>query len=633
MSSTITFRDKALAHLNHYNHIRQDIEFGAPFEITQDGIAMSLGISRSHASIVIGKMEDALEVVNSLSTVRNSTKATRRRVYHLTDLGKKLYRQRVDELSEMGLDLELSIDRHCMSEHEFRMLPAYQSEMMGCFCVLRKTANRDNFPRDIPHIMFKNNGSAYMKDYQKERIISYGTPKDRLRWHSRAADWCIDSGEDITERLYHLDLAHRDREAIRIIRGSGYRFMDSADRTIAEIIHSLLSRQECPDLLRIVSRIHLDRGELIEAEYAISRLRCYNPVSSRALASELLLRDNRRAEALKNVLEDYRPGPETDLAVALCLKANGHLEESIGYFERSKAGMMENGCIFRMDVLLMNEALAYASLGRMDDAEATIGMAVSVCRDEKKRTALRKLRRDILGSEDGVLLEGVNIGDVKIPDILDIPLEHGEPLETKSPCEDRGLDTERGKDLGPEHSGSSELHPLAVEEDLYLKRGLGVGEVRGTDADLIESHLGVELLDHRDEHVEICVLVDDDTLDLSELGKVGRIDGLVPEDPRDGECLLGCVRVGGDVPDAGDGAVRPQDGRLRHLPGPCSAPSRGSCVPSVLMDIPDLLQELLVVDMDRCGVLQVECILKVPCRVVLRRVQHIQVPERGLDVL
>lgn len=91
MNSVITFHDKALALLYRYRDIRSDIQYGAPYEMTQDGIANTLRISRSHASIVLGRMEDAGEISFTQCTVKGSTRMHKKRIYFLTELGINQY--------------------------------------------------------------------------------------------------------------------------------------------------------------------------------------------------------------------------------------------------------------------------------------------------------------------------------------------------------------------------------------------------------------------------------------------------------------------------------------------------------------------------------------------------------------
>ena len=53
----ITQAERVLIHLYSYRHLDESERHGVPFDITQDGVGESVGISRSHASLILGKME------------------------------------------------------------------------------------------------------------------------------------------------------------------------------------------------------------------------------------------------------------------------------------------------------------------------------------------------------------------------------------------------------------------------------------------------------------------------------------------------------------------------------------------------------------------------------------------------
>ena len=94
MDNPITFRDKVLAFLYGHVHVSRDIHYGAPFEITQDGIAIILGISRSHASVVLGKMVSSGEVQCSAATIKDSERTNKRKIYLITPHGRAEFLER-----------------------------------------------------------------------------------------------------------------------------------------------------------------------------------------------------------------------------------------------------------------------------------------------------------------------------------------------------------------------------------------------------------------------------------------------------------------------------------------------------------------------------------------------------------
>ena len=84
MTQTLTVAEKILYHLSQY--IKSEDKYEVPFDVTQDGIAQSCGISRAHAAIELKKLREGEQIIEKLSHVRRAK--SRRKVYFLTPDGK-----------------------------------------------------------------------------------------------------------------------------------------------------------------------------------------------------------------------------------------------------------------------------------------------------------------------------------------------------------------------------------------------------------------------------------------------------------------------------------------------------------------------------------------------------------------
>lgn len=143
----ITVKDRVMAHLMRYNHVGYDVVLNAPAEITQDGIASAVGISRSHVSQILGDMLKRKEISYSVATIKNSQYAIKRKTYHLTEYGKLVYRRRAEDLQNCGLspslmDPPLNIN-YCSTEG-FDTLSMADIDRIGCLCVMRRTFTRSD---------------------------------------------------------------------------------------------------------------------------------------------------------------------------------------------------------------------------------------------------------------------------------------------------------------------------------------------------------------------------------------------------------------------------------------------------------------------------------------------------------
>ena len=79
----VTVKDKILLHLQQFKDIEQ--RYDNPFELTQDGIAHSVGISRSHVALNIVTLKKKNYIKEHLAQVIGA--ARQRKVYFLTRTG------------------------------------------------------------------------------------------------------------------------------------------------------------------------------------------------------------------------------------------------------------------------------------------------------------------------------------------------------------------------------------------------------------------------------------------------------------------------------------------------------------------------------------------------------------------
>ena len=92
---------RVLIHLSCYSRHRED--FVCPPEITQDGMALRLGISRAHVALELKRLKERRHVEYRLAHVVKAK--CRRKVYHLTQAGEELARELRDEASRKKVRL------------------------------------------------------------------------------------------------------------------------------------------------------------------------------------------------------------------------------------------------------------------------------------------------------------------------------------------------------------------------------------------------------------------------------------------------------------------------------------------------------------------------------------------------
>ncbi len=405
----ITNHDRISAHLFRYNYIRSDIEFDAPFEITQDGIAMGIGVSRGHSNIILRRMEENNEIIVGLSSIKDSNRSAKRKIYLLSEYGKNLFKARVKELKESGTDVEdlvKGIDRYRLED--IRRITGDRMDDLGCMAVLRVKVRKEDVPLESPLVPIIRQSYAVMKDSIRKIIITEASPIEIRRWHSKAADWCMDHDADIKERLHHLVSSFRDREAMRIARNQKYMLMDNPDQDLSDSLGALALRSERSDIIETATRIALEVGDLQMADDLSAKLLHIDPPKGRGLRCELLLKRSQSEEALTLARYHYNGDVDTGLVLGMCLLETSHFEDAIECLERTKERMISEGCVFRLDELLMYEATAQICMREYCAASILIDAAVSFTRNMKRRASLLALK-ERAESEHSVLLQGIQV--------------------------------------------------------------------------------------------------------------------------------------------------------------------------------------------------------------------------------
>lgn len=404
---TITFHDKALAHLNRFRHIRQDIEYGAPFEITQDGIAVSLGITRSHASIILKRMAEKGEVEWGESTVKKSNSSKKRKVYFLTEIGKGVYEQMKENMASDGIAVdELKMVLNQAAYDDIKRVAGEKMDMIGMMCVIRFAILKKDVDTNQPLIGFSRTGEAFVVGRIKDSILSGCSDEEFRRWHSVAADWCIDHDLPMSERLYHLVQSNRDREAELIIASNRYQLIDTCGKDLLMTVNELAMRRDDADIFNIAVRMALDLDDLQTARRLSERLIRLDVHLGRTALSELSLKEKRLDEALDLARGNYLGDVDSGIVLGRCLLESDLLKEASDCFGRIMESMLREGCIFRMDELMMYEARTEMRLHNTARAQDLISAAMSITKNDRIKADLAELGQMVsLRSEDCVLLQ------------------------------------------------------------------------------------------------------------------------------------------------------------------------------------------------------------------------------------
>ncbi len=211
----VTVKERILLHLSRFSNVLPGQIYNVPFDLTQDGIAMVVGITRSHASLDLKKLGETGMVTNWQAHQRGVR--SKRLVYSITPAGIEKADRTRDKLKSEGIDIDVILDmRRCDPETKWNTLSPEDKEVFGKVCVLRVPVVRDEFPPTTTGVLPTDvYGMTSISQEVSERYLANVSKEDLRRWNSWAADWWLEKGNR-QERLYHLIAAGRNLEAAKM---------------------------------------------------------------------------------------------------------------------------------------------------------------------------------------------------------------------------------------------------------------------------------------------------------------------------------------------------------------------------------------------------------------------------------
>lgn len=410
----VTLRGRILLFLSRYDHLDPNIAYGAPFEITQDGVAVSLGITRAYSSLIINRMEEEGLLEHHMATILGSRSKNKRRIYFLTGRGRREKDELVTDLEAKGLDPdELGPKQdinHCSSD-TFEGLDLEERDMIGSICLIDGKVNRDSLPKgDHPLIQFDLSGDVLLKDSTRERILALADGETMRRWHSLAADWCTDNGVCPEERIRHLIGAGRVREARRLFLNLRFGFMESPEPWMLDAAKVLCSDRD-DDLLEASARIAMELGDTDTARAMVSGLEEGSTLRD-SLTAEIALRDGMVDEALSIALGCYNGDSVSAIALGKCMLAAGRPSEARVFLAKARRALVEEGCVFRLDEALALDAECAMETGSFREADTILELVGRVTRNRTLGERVAAVRDRVAHgevSEDRVGLQVVQI--------------------------------------------------------------------------------------------------------------------------------------------------------------------------------------------------------------------------------
>ena len=236
MPSTITVADRIMIHLSNYTKYLES--YDVPIDISQDGIAAGLRISRAHATIELKKLKENEFIIEKQCHIKKGK--NRRKVYFLSPRGEGRVKEILRYVEEHEIDLSKYQDiRKCKGPELWSSLDDKFKPIIAMASVFRKPFSRDVLPDiSVSLLPVDERGMVDLPEEIKEYVLSV-TDSNRIEdYHNFAADYWLHY-DDICEVLYHLVMAKRYNDAEIILYNHAAELMISPDDKLFETVSNI----------------------------------------------------------------------------------------------------------------------------------------------------------------------------------------------------------------------------------------------------------------------------------------------------------------------------------------------------------------------------------------------------------
>jgi tetratricopeptide (TPR) repeat protein len=397
-----TVRERALLHLSRFPDVNPNEMFNVPFDLTQDGIASVLGVSRAHASLELKKLKEAGKINDWQAHVKGS--GTKRMVYYLLPDGAAEAVMLWKRFESSGLAVEALLDmKRCDPEIMWESLNAKDRETFGLACVFRVSIQRKTLPETttgvIPADFF---GNTSISENIRNNYLSHADSEKIRVWHSRAADWWMDKGDDEQERFYHLVKSGRNTEAGKLIRKMADDFLENPNEDLLAILKEMMVIPKYAEsVYTIRARVAIECMDIDDALVCADAITRFSAKDADLVRAEayMLSGNAEKGFDLASSLFEKDPSSRAALISAKCLFRMKKYEEASKFLAVSSEVLYCNNDATGIDeILILRAGIAYGR-GKADESLSYLNKAKKVSRKGTTKDRIDTLTKSIMSGK------------------------------------------------------------------------------------------------------------------------------------------------------------------------------------------------------------------------------------------
>jgi len=383
--SRLTIGERIVLHLSRYDLLNDD-PYNIPWDLTQDGIAASLRISRAHSSIELKKLREADKVEERQTHIKGGK--IKRKSYTLTPSGREDAKRLMEFAEKEGIDIMPMLDmKRCDPQTILDSVDEEDRDVLGVACVLRCSVPRTELPETTkPVIPTDVNGMIVLSDTVKNNITSVADEDLIRKWHSAAADHWLDK-DDTQERLYHLVCSGRMKDACRLVINDRERLMNNINDDLSDILTRLdVPDRYLTDVLPVKITVALGSDDTDNAEAMVTVLMTKDNEIGLLYSADIEMKKGEHAKALeivKSLVSTDRF--EVRLRMAGALGYLGSVKEAIDILEDMKHNAVSSGTVDGIDRIYIQMSAVSAASGDHDSSVAYLMKALGVTTEDGKK--------------------------------------------------------------------------------------------------------------------------------------------------------------------------------------------------------------------------------------------------------
>ena len=369
--TSLSVKQKALVFLYKYRSYDRNDIYNTPWELTQDGVAGAVGVSRAHASIVLNQLKEEGNVEEKITHIRNGK--TKRKSYFITPSGMEEGEMIIDLANKEKIDITYLLDSKKGSNNiNIDGLSEGDRFAFGCACAFDMPVDQSILPPvtgvTLPTDM---NGKVSIDEGLRKKFLESVSDEERASFHGYAANYWFDKKlkkaddfyECIHELLFHYVESGRNRDACKLISSEVYYFINSIDDELHDIVKKVRPVEKYgKDVLMLSIDICLEYGEMDEADALIKKLSEVNSDCASTYRFDYEMRQGNRDAARAAIADIWQSYPMAGIRWASLLREEGKYEEARRTLDSIKGAMY--------DMELANFQIEkYVELARIDSAE------------------------------------------------------------------------------------------------------------------------------------------------------------------------------------------------------------------------------------------------------------------------